>query len=410
MRSLPMCCALAVALLGAAPAEKVIYEFSGPDGLYPLPAVVFDGAGNLFGVTQKGGAGSPGYGTAYELSPARGGTWTQRLLHSFGIGHDATFPSAPLIVDGLGNLYGTAPDSGPHNSGIVFELSPVAGSWTYQVIHAFRGPDGFLPDSGVIMDPKGNLYGTTVGGGIGGSGGGVVFQLTLGADHRWHETKLHDFIGSTATVPEGGLVLDGSGNLYGTTQYGGVPSTCGGGLGCGTVFETVPASRKTRLLYTFRGSPQGDAQQPTIGLVFDHSGNLWGTTASGGVKNNGTIYELTPTRHGSWKERVVYSFVGGPDGAMPTDKLLFDAAGNMYGTASAGGDMVDCPLGGCGVVFKLSHAAGGAWKYADLHTFTGHADGAGPLGALVFDRAGNLYGTTAFGGAANAGVVYEITL
>ena len=209
-------------------------EFGCQDGYYPASGVIFDAAGNLYGTTSYGGA--YGYGTAYELTPARGGGWTETIIHNFDLGSDGGYPEAALTLDSAGNVYGTLYSSG------VFELTPTKGGWTEKILHGFNcnGNDGCAPYGGVIFDAAGNLYGTTEYGGIyGGCNGGtekcgIAFELTPTAGGPWTETILHYFgKGNDGAQPYAGLILDAAGNLYGTTWGGGTG-------GYGTVFELTP--------------------------------------------------------------------------------------------------------------------------------------------------------------------------
>jgi uncharacterized repeat protein (TIGR03803 family) len=290
--------------------------------------------------------------------------------------------------------------------GTVFELMPnTGGQWTEKILHNFNqnGIDGSYPVSGVIFDAAGNLYGTASGGGPGGQG--IVYSLIPTQTGEWTENILYVFSGSDGSFPHGNLIMDASGTLYGTTEYGG-SSACNGG--CGTVFKLAGTTLTT--LYSFSG--RGDGNSPHDGLVMDASGNLYGTTTSGGFNVNsfcrqgcGVVFELSPGSGGSWTETVLHSLGAYPsDGYSPVGGLIFDAAGNLYGTALA--DM----LYGGGTVFELSPSASGKWSEKTIHHFGHHAyDGIIPTGYLVLDASGNLYGTTALGGAYDNGTVYEIT-
>jgi uncharacterized repeat protein (TIGR03803 family) len=265
-----------------------------------------------------------------------------------------------------------------------------ANPGTYEVLHAFtNSPDGGYPVSGLLRDTQGNLYGTTSAGGntsasCNNNYCGVVFKI----DSAGNETALYSFNGQPdGANPLAGLVEDAAGNLYGTT--------CGGGAtGNGTIFK-VDSSGKETVLYSFAGQPDGSC--PGAGLVLDAAGNLYGTTTNGGVSNAGAIFKLDTTG----KETVVYSFTGQADGKSPQD-LLRDSAGNLYGTANRGG-VVNCtgPRGGtigCGTIFKLDTTE----TFTVLYSFQGWnptRDGGLPVGALVADAAGNLYGATEYGGS-----------
>lgn len=335
-------------------------------------------------------------------------------LHTFT--HDGaggSEPTAALILDQAGNLYGTAEAGGSHQLGTVFKLTPGAdGKWTETVLFNFTGAEtGSTPAAALIFDQAGNLYGTTYNGGL--KNGGTAFELSPGADGKWTETLLHTFAGGKdGANPSASLIFDGAGNLYGTTFHGG-SSTCSGG--CGTVFELSPTSGrawKESVLYRF--CPEkgcSDGSTPYSAVIFDSAGNLYGTTGYGGnVKCGagmgcGVVYELTPNSSASWTESVLYSFCAKDDcrdGAYPLDSLIFDEAGNLYGTAEQGGTV------GGGTVFELSPGSNGSWTEKVLHSFNG-TDGDAPYAGLIFDKAGNLYGTTFEGGSGGGGVVYALT-
>jgi len=413
--------------------ETVLYSFTGgADGGLPFAGVIRDSAGNLYGTTQMGG--SANQGVVYKLDPA--GHLT--VLHNFAGGADGSSPAVGVIRDAEGNLYGTTPYGGSANQGVVYKLD-AAGLET--VLHSFTGgADGAYPYAGVIRDAEGNLYGTASSGGIcgGTSNGGLVYKL----DAAGHETVLYCFtVGADGTNPNSGVIRDSAGNLYGTTYLGG---TGGGTLGDGVVYKLDAAGHET-VLYSFTGAADGQYPAPVggvirdsagnlygatvysgpanIGMVYkigtdgrettlygfpwsgdgggpvagvfrDSAGNLYGTTGGGGALNQGTVYKLDAAGH----ETVLYSFTGGVDGGSPQAGVILDSAGNVYGTASGGGTAGD------GVVYKL-HGTG--YDLTVLHSFTGGADGAFPDAGVILDSAGNLYGTTPTG-SANQGAVYKL--
>jgi uncharacterized repeat protein (TIGR03803 family) len=393
--------------LFAASTEKVLYSFNdnGTDGYNPRASLIFDAAGNLYGTTVWGGGsgcGGPGCGTVFELTPGTGGTWTETVLHSFtNSGNDGGEPYAGLIFDAAGNLYGTTVGGG-YGWGIVYELTPGAkGMWTESVLYTFavggHNQKGAMPFAGLIFDAAGNLYGTTSEGGAsgmgcGGNGCGTVFQLAPGGT----ETVLHFFNdnGTDGYNPQVGLVFDTAGNLYGTTVYGGAHSN-------GMLFQLVPGRNGTwteKVLCSFHYP-----QYPEASLILDAAGNLYGTTAEGGAHGYGTVFQLAPGTNGKWTEKVLHSFnANGKDGWYPTAGLIFDAAGNLYGTTTEGGAY------GRGTAFQLAPGTNGKWTEKVLHSFGKGKDGVEPLAGLVFD-AGNLYGTTYYGGAYGKGTVFEIT-
>ncbi len=407
----------------AAQTETVLYGFnsSGAGGDYPAGAVV-DTAGNIYGTTQYGGSAScpelgGGCGTVFKLSRNRSGGWTKRTLHNFAKnGKDGFFPTAGLVFDNAGNLYGTTQQGGTHHYGTVYELTPQPnGNWSEKILHNFsyNGVDGTFPKAGVVFDGAGNLYGTTYeGGNVSCSpffqGCGTVFELSPTTEgNNWTETILHNFsnTGTDGYLPCCGLlVLDGAGNVYGVTSSGGT-------FTYGTVFELTPAGGGNwteTVLHSF-SLGTGDGFFPQGGLTIDGQGNLYGTTEDGGVYSHGTAFELTPAGGGSWTETILHSFnqtIGGTDGSVPASDLVLDRAGNLYGTTGAGGAY------SLGTVFELSPAAGGTWTESIVHnfqqTFPG-TDGYTPGSMLVMDSAGNLYGTTYYGAAENGGTVFEIT-
>jgi len=344
---------------------------------------------------------------------------TGEVLQYFN-GKDGANPSAGVIFDAQGNLYGTTDGGGTYNRGVVFELSPnPTGFWTETVLYSFSGVngDGRYPYAGLVFDSLGNLYGTTAVGGafncVGSSQGcGTVFELSPGQNGTWTETVLHSFDGRDGALPYASLIIDAAGNLYGTTGHGGSGANCPAQLtvGCGIVFELSPTQGAwtESVLYNFCSLAQcKDGFGPFAGLIFDAAGNLYGTTSDGGAYSHcnpscGTVFELTPG-NGAWTESVLFSFKG-KYGADPEDDLIFDAKGNIYGTTRLGHGNG----GGGGVAFELS-PANGAWTETVLHGFNRDRDGQGPNGPLVFDASGNLYGTTQAGGSNERGLVFELS-
>ena len=314
---------------------------------------------------------------------------TFTLLYTFTGGTDGSTPLGGVILDAAGNLYGTTSQGGnlacSLGCGTLFKVD-AAGNHT--VLYSFAGTgagDGQYPNAALVRDAAGNLYRTTVGGGA--SGYGTVFKL----DTTGKETVLHSFSGATGdgASPYGGVVRDGQGNLYGTTEAGGTSN-------CGTVFKLDTTGQET-VLYSFTGTA-GDGKSPFAGVVRDGHGNLYGTTQAGGVFNYGTVFKLDTTG----KETVLYSFAGaGDDGAQPMSALARDANGNFYGTTNTGGTGID---GGNGVVFKLDNT--GRERVLCRFPWTG-AKGIHPHG-VVRDAQGNLYGTTVFHGAFGWGTVFKL--
>jgi uncharacterized repeat protein (TIGR03803 family) len=369
--------------------EQVLYSFNGTTGREPSGGLIFDKAGNLYGTTIAGGNGCS-CGVVFELTPASGGGWTETVIHRFNYS-DGASPTAPLVFDQEGNLYGTAETGGENNGGVVFELSPSkSGGWSEKVLHTFTGgDDGEFPLPGLAIDPAGNLYGTTYRGGR--NMVGVAFEL-LPTSSGWKHKVLWTFGRKGGKWPEGGLIFDQAGNLYGTTAGGGVK-------GLGVVFELTPNVSgvwKETVLYVFKkdGEPVGQ-------LTFDGQGNLYGTTNY----LYGAIFELSPSSGGAWKQTILH--YGGHKGGYGVSGLIFDGAGNLYGAAGYGGGL---GLSG-GDVFRLTPTSKGLWKEKVLHSFGSANDGSNPApGGLVFDSAGNLYGATYHGPTnPNDGTVFEVT-
>ncbi|MGD0190879.1 MAG: choice-of-anchor tandem repeat GloVer-containing protein [Rhizomicrobium sp.] len=393
--------------LAANAAEKVLHIFKGgKDGAVPFGGFIADNNGTLYGTTAGGGRGckSGGCGTVFSLSPSG----KERVLYAFKGGADGAGPyDSSLLMDQAGNLYGTTIEGGgctqqPLGCGTVFKLAP---NGTETVLYAFQGgSDGYLPIGGVIADNNGDLFGTTGDGGsyngeCAGTGCGTVFEV----QPNGNKITLYTFQGgSDGAGPDGGLVADTSGNLYGTTSTGGtVGGACSDQYGCGTVFKIAPDGTET-VLYTFQGG--SDGWEPEAGLITDNAGNMYGTTYAGGDNDVGTVFEITP----SGAEAVFYSFGGGSDGANPRAALTIDGSGNLYGTTWIGGD-AKCKKGkngtaGCGTVFKLAPDG----TESVLYAFAGQsASGAFPV-APVLLQGSDLYGTTNGGGNHNNGVAFSV--
>jgi uncharacterized repeat protein (TIGR03803 family) len=369
----------AVYKLDARGNATVVYAFPGDaDGQYPYNNGVIVGPdGRLYGTTDYGGR--HGAGVLYQLD----GDGNEKVLSTFdfftanGYGQ----PTAGVTRDSAGNFYGTTfigQADEFYGYGVVYKVD-AAGHAT--VLHNFtNGADGGNPYGGVIVDSKGNLYGTASGGGT--SGGGVVFKI----DPSGHETVLHNFTnGADGGNPNGGVIVDSKGNLYGTTSGGGTS-------GAGVVFKIDPSGNET-VLYSFTGGADGGFPL-FVALARDSAGNLYGTTEVGGASGNGVVFKLDP----SGNETVLYSFTGGDDGAIPFAGVVLGPNGNLYGTTPYGG------AAGLGVVFKIDTSG----NETVLHAFAGGSDGAVPFAGVVLGPNGNLYGTTIDGGQTNAGVVFEI--
>jgi len=384
---------------------KTLYKFPGDRARYvPTGGLIFDQAGNLYGTTRQGGA--HGGGVVFKLAPNADGTWTESVLYDFcsltGC-TDGADSAAGLILDQSGNLYGTTYGGGNSactgGCGVVFELSPSGGIWTESVLYSFSGADGGNPLAGLVFDQTGNLCGTTVSGGT--RNGGTVFKLTPKSGGGWTESVLHSFTGGgDGYSPFGGVVFDHAGNLYGTTYEGGHGSV-------GTVFTLQPGSGGTwteKVLHHFRAGTDGS--YPHDGLILDSAGNLYGTTAAGG-RYDGVVFKLTPNSGGAWTETVIHRF-DVANGEGPYAGLTFDDQGNLYGTTIEGGYTTLCGNAGCGVVFKLVPNGNGGWDEKMVHKFSDHP-GAGPMSGIIFDLAGNLYGTTVGDNVTTVGTVFEIT-
>ena len=356
---------------------------SGPDGAYPSAGLIRDGAGNLYGTTNRGAPWQSG--TVFKVDK----TGKETVLYSFTGGEDGFGPSG-LIRDTAGNLYGTTRQDSVSGNGTVFRLDKTGEE---SVLYRFTGSiDGGIPEAGLIRDPAGNFYGTAVQGGAmtdcEHAGCGVVFKL----DTADKETVLYAFTGGAdGKNPEAGLTRDAAGNLYGTTDGGGNLS-CNAPYGCGVVFKVDPTGKET-VLYSFSGGTDGG--NPTSGVIRDGSGNLYGTILLGSIHQAGAVFKVTA----KGKETVLYNFTGGADGGYPYGGLVRDGAGNLYGTANTFGAY------GFGTVFKLDVHG----NLTVLHAFTGGADGGYPYAGLVRDAAGDLYGTAYYGGSAGVGTVFEIT-
>jgi uncharacterized repeat protein (TIGR03803 family) len=318
--------------------------------------------------------------------PARAQSYS--VLYSFAGGTDGGSPFSALILDPESNLYGTASAGGISGNGVVFEIGSTGNE---TVLHNFAGSptDGAIPYAGLVRSPTGDLYGTTFGGGA--YGNGTAFRLTFGGK----ETVLHSF---TAGIDGGYPVaafVNARGGLYGASSGGGAFASACGGLGCGVLFKLGGTGTET-ILHEFAAYPSdGFAPQAAV-LTLDRAGNLYGTTYKGGAYGAGTVFKASATG----KESVLYSFTGGADGANPYSSLTLDAAGNLYGTTSNGGAY------GNGAVFELSPSG----QETVLYSFgsNGFGDGGNPEAGLVRDEAGNLYGTTAYGGAGGSGAVYKV--
>ncbi len=391
--------ALASTAFAASDHFKTVYSFKGgPDGMVPSP-VVMDSAGNLYGTVQSGGTNNQncylGCGAVFELSPTTAGCWTKKTLYRFTGDADGGNPFGGVVLDAAGNLFGTTGHGGGTISacsgggcGTIFELSPTATGWAQKTLYSFTGgADGGQPLT-LIEDASGNLYGVTQVGGNG--GGGTVFELSPDGSGGWIESTAYALavrgLGPT-------LMIDSSGNLFGTTSAGGNLKGSCATLGCGTVFELSPASGggfNFTEIFVFPNASTG--RFPGGRLLEDSTGHLFGTTAA--AENSfGTVFKLTNSTSG-WTRNVI-SLFNNTKGAEPEAGVVEDASGNLYGTTAGG----DCGNGaiGCGTVFKLTPSTSGGWSRTLLHRFTGGVDGTFPT-QLLIDSSGNLFGPTLVGG------------
>ena len=378
-------------LIAARPAqaqtETVLYNFSaGPSYGGPTGSLTFH-RGNLYGTTTW--LGQQSVGSVFQLSPNGLGGWNETTLYSFTGNADGGYPLfSHVIFDRTGNIYGTASSGGATGNGVVFELSSVGGSWKETVLYSFTGGTyNYSPVNGLIMDGAGNLYGTTAN-----FNGGEVFEL-IPSSGGWTEKVLNSF-SSYINGPRSGLAMNAAGNIFGVGELPDHDST---------VFElsrnAIGGWKKT-VLYAFTQAQGALSINSTLAL--DQSGNLYGTSGSGGNQNSGTVFELSPAKNGPWTYTLLYSFSGLQDGGLPFGGVTFDAAGNIYGSTETGG------LNGYGTVFELTPAGNGTYTEKVLWSFNS-TDGATSLSGVILDSAGNLYGTARDGGANNEGVVFEVT-
>lgn len=368
---------------------NVIHSFNQDAiGAEPNAGVTLDGHGNIYGTNYFYGVG---YGTVYKLTN-RNGIWTPTVLYQFHGGTDGAFPASRVVSGPDGALYGTTSEGGgsgcnAHGCGTVFRLSPPPTicktslcPWLETVLYRFTGgADGAIPQYGdLIFDSAGSIYGTTSGDN---ANFGSVYKLSRSGG-VWTETTLWSFTGGNdGLFPLGGVVFDQAGNLYGTMDTG--------------VFELSPARGEwtETVIHTFSLQEEGSGAES--GVVFDRAGNLYSSTSVEGPGGEGSIFQMTPSGQ-SWNLQVIHD-----GGETLGTSLNFDAAGNLYGVRAT-------DRNGNGEAFKMS-LVDGSWTYTLLHTFSGHSEGAAPYEGMVMDSNGNLWGTASVGGDHNYGVVYEIT-
>jgi uncharacterized repeat protein (TIGR03803 family) len=379
------------------------------DGAYPVSDLIEDANGNLYGTTTSGGGGAcPSYGCGTVFEMTRSGVET--ILYRFSGSPDGNGPSGGLVRDSNGNLYGTTQAGGNNGGscpsegcGTVFELIKDGATYTEKVLFAFTGGTDGADPNGLVRDADGNLYGTTPGAGLdcasSATGCGLVFKITPAGE----EEVLYRFKGSAdGASPMATVVLDTKGNLYGTTAWGGRFGGVCTSYGCGTIFKVTPAGKEV-VLYRFKGSVDG--QSPMAPVILDGKGNIYGTTWTGGDAKNirctiqangcGVVFEFTAKD----KLAVLYTFLGDPvDGEGPFAGLVLDQEGELFGTTAGGGPSNN------GTVFKVSPTG----VETVLHNFSGGRDGFSPRVSLVLNAQGHLYGTTLYGGAFGAGTVFRV--
>lgn len=387
-RTLALLLPLIVTVLAQAQTMTAIHDFTGADdGDAPFAPLTWDSHGNLYGTTTGGygllGGSTGGQGTVFELSPDGFGGWTETTLYNFCQQTDCVdgaYPwRSPVIFDGQGNLYGTTNSGGAYGYGTVFELSQVGGVWTETVIYSFTNKgDGCFPETGVVMDKAGNLYGTT-------QSVPVTFELSPLGDGLWAEQTIWN------TAIGKWIAIDSSGNLFGANAS--------------SIYELSNTTGVWKLstidtLNVNSGSP----------LTFDNQGRLYGTTKQGGTKGYGTVYRLTKSKTGKWTGKNIYVFKGGKlDGAYPMAGVSVDGQGNVYGTTFIG--PITVGSSGYGTVFDLVYPLPGSTVYKEkvLWKFS-NASGSGeyPQASAVVDGSGNVYGTTSCGGQYGSGIVFEV--
>ena len=404
-------CGLFLTIFGAYAAQgqtySVLHSFSGgSDGATPMAGLTIDAGGNLYGTANYGGnvggnCGSQGCGVVYRLSSHNAG-WILTPLYSFLGGNDGMNPQVANVVFGPDSelysttFYGGGPCQGNNQGcGTVFKLQPppntchsVSCPWNETILHSFDGDDGSGPVGALVFDQSGNLYGVTTAGSL--QNGGTVYQLNPSSG--WMETVLFIAYG----YPGGSVTMDHAGNLYGSTFIGNSSP--------GTIYQLMRSGSNWIGTSIFEFTGGTDGQYPKSGLILDQQGNLYGATTAGGSGQGGTVFQLSPS-NGSWTYNLLYSFAGPNNGMVvvgPIGNLVMDATGNLYGTTFADGAF------GYGAVFKLTQS-GSTWTYTSLHDFTNGQDGSYPYSNLVFDTAGNIYGTASSGGASGNGVVFKLS-
>lgn len=395
----------------AAQTENTIVTF--PDGTVTTNpfTLIPDGHGNYFG-TAIGGPGS-----VFEMSPNGSGGWQVTTIYEFP-GTNSPWNPEGIVMDAAGNIYGAC--AGGLSYGSIFELSPDGnGGWMEKMIYEFRGPNGREPLGTLLLDASGNLYGTTNAGGSCTSesvGCGIAYKLTPQSSGKWKETILHRFGASSGDgeFPSGGLALDSNGNLYGTTQGGGLTGCPNQNVTCGTVFELSPTSTgwKEQILHRFNNK---DGAFPWDTPTLDAAGNIYGTAYEGGAALFGTVFKLSPTGTGSWQIHLIHQFGSFATGAFPVGSVVLSPNGTLYAATQDGGQLKEpCYTGsaaeGCGSVWEFTPTASGGWNSKLLYVFSGGSDGRmlNDLN-LVLEPNGSLLGAASYGGDSNGdGTIFEI--
>lgn len=376
-----------------ASAQSLTTLASMTDGQYPWGSLVADANGNLFGTAELGGAG---YGTVFEIARTSSGyASTPTTLVSFDNANGA-YPFAGLIIDANGSLFGTAQQGGASGCGTVFEIAKTSTGYasTPTTLVDFDCTSGNNPEGGLLADANGNLFGTTALGGA--YGNGTVFEIVkTSSGYATTPITLVSFDGIEAGIPQAGLIADANGNLYGTTAVGGV--------GYGVVFElartTSGFTSSPTILVNFDNT---HGATPQAALIADTSGNLFGTTNQGGASGYGVVFEIAKSTSGYASTPTILFNFDSVNGAFPIAGLTIDANGNLFGTASQGG------MAGNGTAFEIVKTSGVyAGSPTTLVSFNG-SNGAVPPTGLIADANGNLFSTTASGGSMNAGTVFEI--
>ena len=379
---------LSALLIVARPAqsqtESVLYNFTSiPDGANPYGGITFNG-GNIYGTTYNGGAN--GFGSVYQLSPNGSGGWNETVLYSFcpaggGCVDGQNPPFSTLLFDSKGNIYGTTFSGGANGNGVVFQLTPSGNTWTEKVAYSFGAvPDAQNPVNGLIMDKSGNIFGTAYNGG--GGGNGAVFELSPNGSGGWTEQVVYP-----VNSLFGGIVMNSAGAIFGTTATSVFELQSNGSGGW---FLTTPWAFNPSAAATQGSNPNGT-------VTLDAAGNIYGTTTAGGKNNLGVVYKLTLGTNGKYTERLLYSF--GANGTAPFAGVVLDSAGNIYGTTRTGGK------NGAGIVYELALNSNGTYAEKSLQPFIGE-NGAAPYAGLVLDSKGYLYGTTFYGGSSGFGTVF----